>query len=284
MSPLPNPSIVDPPPTTARISPISVVRTKKDLIQALVQIKGLDWIENDFGENGDGAAGDILEALLGVPKNNLPIADAWGWELKTHRQSSSSMVSLSHKEMKTDIRKSVVSKMMLPIFGWPHQEAGSKYPSNELSLRTDIVGNRWNARGFKLRVDRDAQRVYVSYEPSMVADVFADWRDGVAERLKTIAFSEPYYDFSDFYMTIGRKFLNCFFVKYEEMRQNGAQYIRYTEAYVLENVDVESFMKGIESGDVKIEFDARTGHNHGTKMRMFEDDIPDVYSKVTRVM
>lgn len=235
-------------------------------------------------KKGDGVPGDILEALLGVPRNNLPIADASGWELKTHRNGSSSMVSLSHKEMKTDIKASVVPKMMLPIFGWPHQEAGSKYPETELSLRTDIVGDRWNVRGFKLRVDEEQQRVYVTFDPSKVSVAHLDWVTDVQERLRIIPFSEPYYDFTDFYKTIGRKFLNCFFVKCDETYLNNVQHFRYTEAYILEDVDVRSFMKGIKNGDVKIEFDARTGHNHGTKMRMSEDDIPDVYSKVTRIM
>ena len=279
----PDPIAFDPPPTVARTSPTRIF-TKKSLSDALIEIKNMGWIRNDLGKKGDGIPGDILEAYLGVPRNNLPIADASGWELKTHRNGSSAMVSLSHKEMKTDIKKSVVPKMMLPIFGWPHQEAGTKYPDTELSLRTDIVGDKWNSRGFKLNVDKGAQRVYVTFDPSKVSNDNSEWKAGVIEKMRAIPFSEPYYDFSDFYKTIGRKFLNCFFVKCDEMYSGSAQYIRFTEAYILEDVDVQRFMEGVENGDVKIEFDARTGHNHGTKMRMFEDDIPDVYSKVTKIM
>ena len=50
------------------------------------------------------------------------------------------------------------------------------------------------------------------------------------------------------------------------------------------NIDIDKFIECIESGKVKVEFDARTHHNHGTKMRMFFKDIPYAYSEVTRVM
>ena len=283
MAPPSNSISAGPHPATASPAPARLF-TKKTLSQALIDIKNRGWIPNNTGKRGDGVPGDILEALLGVPRNNLPIADASGWELKTHRNGSSSMVSLSHKEMKTDARIPVVPRMMLPIFGWPHQEAGTTYPETELSLRTDIVGDRWNVRGFKLRVDKELQRVYVTFDPSKVAPAYLGWAAAVEERLRVIPFQEPYYDFSDFYMTIGRKFLNCFFVKCDEAMINNVQHFRYTEAFILQDVDVQSFMRGIENGDVKIEFDARTGHNHGTKMRMSEDDIPDVYRNVTQIM
>lgn len=258
--------------------------TKKSLSDALCEIKALGWIRNETGKSGDGVPGDILESLLGVPRNNLPIADASGWELKTHRMSSSAMISLSHKEMKVDPKRPVVSKMMLPIFGWRHQDAGRKYPDSELSLRTDIVGDRWNSRGFILRVDESHQRVYVAFDPERVSAENGEWKEMVQERMKAIAFNEPYYEFSDFYKSIGRKFLNCFFVKCEDKSEDGKQFIHYTEAYILEDVNIDAFMKGVRAGEVKIEFDARTGHNHGTKMRMLENDLPVIYSKVTRIM
>ncbi len=279
-----NLSSAGPPPAMASPSPTRIY-TKKTLSQALISIKNQGWIPNTTGKSGDGVPGDILEALLGVPRNNLPIADASGWELKTHKNGSGAMVSLSHKEMKSDaVTRGVVPKMMLPIFGWPHQEAGLLYPATELSLRTDIVGDKWNGRGFKLEVNETEQRVYVAFDPSKVSSDNKTWKAGVEQKLQTIPFSEPYYDFSDFYKTIGRKFLNCFFVKFDETVINNVQHFQYTDAYILEDVDVRRFMKGIENGDVKIEYDARTGHNHGTKMRMFEDDIPDVYLKVTKIM
>lgn len=279
-----SPTSAGPHPATAGPAPTRIF-TKRTLSQALIDIKNIGWIPNTTGKHGDGVPGDILEALLGVPRNNLPIADASGWELKTHRNGSTSMVSLSHKEMKSDaVSRGVVPKMMLPIFGWPHQNAGTLYPITEQSLRTDVVGDRWNVRGFRLRVDPDEQRVYVTFDPAEVDPIYLFWATDVQDRLRLIPYSDPYYDFSDFYMTIGRKFLNCFFVKCDEAMINNVQHFRYTEAYILQDVDVRSFMRGIENGDVKIEFDARTGHNHGTKMRMSENDIPDVYRNVTRIM
>ena len=37
---------------------------------------------------------------------------------------------------------------------------------------------------------------------------------------------------------------------------------------MLKNVDKEKFIEAIEQGVIYVDFDARTGHNHGTKFRI----------------
>jgi hypothetical protein len=39
----------------------------------------------------------------------------------------------------------------------------------------------------------------------------------------------------------------------------------------------------IEEGDVYVDFDARTGHNHGTKFRIKQNAIPKLYAEMTRL-
>ena len=41
-----------------------------------------------------------------------------------------------------------------------------------------------------------------------------------------------------------------------------------------------NFLKGIEDGFLLVDFDDRTGHNHGTKFRLKQDRLPDLYEQV----
>lgn len=257
--------------------------TKESLIEELKTIKERGWIENTMG-NSDGVHGDILEHLLHIPTNNIPIPDASGWELKTQKKNTSSAISLSHKEPEPRELK-IVSKYLLPNYGWPHQEAGKKYPEGELSLRMTMNGKTYIDRGFKVNVNRELQRVEIEFNAAMVSPRHNEWLKGVEEKVGLGPLQiTPYYSFNDLYLTIGRKFYNTFLVRLDSKKEDGKQYFKYDEVWVLENVDIDKFLTCIEEGKVIIEFDARTGHNHGTKMRMKFKDIPLVYKRVTRVI
>lgn len=257
--------------------------TKDSLIEELRKIKERGWIENTIG-NSDGVQGDILEHLLHIPTNNIPIPDASGWELKTQKKSTSSAISLSHREPEPRQLK-VVTKFLLPNYGWPHQEAGLKYPEDEMSLRLTMNGKTYMDRGFKVKVNWELQRVEVEFNAAMVSPRHSEWLKGIEERVGLGPLSVvPYYSFHDLYLTIGRKFYNTFLVRVDTKKKNGKEFFLYDEVWVLENVDIDKFLGCIEDGKVIIEFDARTHHNHGTKMRMMFRDIPLVYKKVTRVI
>lgn len=42
-------------------------------------------------------------------------------------------------------------------------------------------------------------------------------------------------------------------------------------------------MSAIEKGFIYVDFDARTGHNHGTKFRLKQDKLPELYEIVKSV-
>lgn len=257
--------------------------TKDSLIEELRQIKERGWIENTLGHS-DGVQGDLLEHLLHIPTNNIPIPDASGWELKTQKKNTSSAISLSHREPEPR-ELGVVRNYLLPNYGWPHQEAGRLYPEGEMSLRLTMNGSTYMDRGFKVQVNRELQRVEVVFNAAMVSPRHSEWLKGIEEKVGLGPLSTvPYYSFNDLYITIGRKFYNTFLVRVDTKRENGKEYFYYDEVWVLENVDINKFLSCIEEGKVIIEFDARTGHNHGTKMRMKFKDIPLVYKRVTRVI
>ncbi|MCP4552416.1 MAG: hypothetical protein GY834_10340 [Bacteroidetes bacterium] len=53
---------------------------------------------------------------------------------------------------------------------------------------------------------------------------------------------------------------------------------------MLQNFDFSKFLDQLDAGNVLIDFDARTGHNHGTKFRMRQNCLPEVYDRVTEII
>ncbi len=85
----------------------------------------MGWIPNARHGN-QGGIGNTLEDLLEIKENNLPIPNASEWELKTQRIATTALTTLFHTEPSPQALK-LVQKMLLPLYGWAHQEAGKKY-------------------------------------------------------------------------------------------------------------------------------------------------------------
>ncbi len=91
---------------------------------------------------------------------------------------------------------------------------------------------------------------------------------------------QPYWGFDDLFHKAGTKLLNCFYIRAEVKREIHREYFWYREIMILERFGLENFLKAIEEGFVLVDFDARTGHNHGTKFRLRQDRLPDLYEHV----
>jgi len=50
---------------------------------------------------------------------------------------------------------------------------------------------------------------------------------------------------------------------------------------MLEEFDFEKFLNAIKEAKILVDFDARTGHNHGTKFRLRQNCLPMLYKKTT---
>ena len=82
--------------------------SKEELIQDFKRIESMGWIKvPKKRRRNDGSVGNLLEDLLGIPENNLPIPNAAEWELKAQRANTSSLVTLCHMEPSPRIAKLV---------------------------------------------------------------------------------------------------------------------------------------------------------------------------------
>ena len=58
----------------------------------------------------------------------------------------------------------------------------------------------------------------------------------------------------------------------------------YKKVIMLQRFSFEGFLQAIEKAIILIDFDARSGHNHGTKFRLRQTYLPTLYEKQTVVL
>ncbi len=260
-----------------------IIYTKESLIAELKAINEQGWIDSCRGGNC-GSIGNTLEDLLGIEENNLPIPNAAEWELKTQRLNTTALVTLFRSEPSPRAIK-FVPQLLLPYYGWKHENAKKKYPENELSFRQTISCKSTSDRGFQVQIDRAQKKILISFDSTKVSDRHSSWLANVEKNIGLKQLDpQPYWGFDDLFYKAGTKLLNCFFVQAEVKKDSDKYYYRYSKVQMLQKFSFEGFLRSIEIGNVLIDFDARTGHNHGTKFRMRQNCLPDFYEDITNII
>ncbi len=257
--------------------------TKESLIASLKDIKARGWIPSLRPANA-GGIGNTLEDLLGIRENNLPLPNAAEWELKCQRAGSSSLTTLFHLEPSPRALR-FVPNILLPRYGWSHQEAGLHYASSELSFRQTIHGLHRSDRGFMIDVDRDNRKVLVSFAAAAVHSRHYQWLESVELRAGLGELSpQPYWGFDDLSHKAGVKLLNTFYVEAQVKRLEGVESFHYNRILILRGFHVDSFINALVQGAVLVDFDARSGHNHGTKFRLRRNALVQLYSDIEEIV
>jgi len=258
------------------------IYTKETLIQRLREIKAMGWIIS-ARQGNVGGIGNTLEDLLGIKENNLPIPNAAEWELKCQRLETTSLTTLFHMEPSPRAMR-FVPQILLLKYGWKHQEAGTKYTADEMSFRQTITGTVRSDRGFKVVVDREQHKILISFDANAVDPRHAEWLKSVKKRVGLSELSpQPYWGFDDLEHKAGTKLLNCFYVQAKTKTERGKEYFSYEKISMLRKFSIHAFTNAIEKGYVYVDFDARTGHNHGTKFRLRQNAFPSLYSEVIEI-
>ncbi|MBI2600451.1 MvaI/BcnI restriction endonuclease family protein [Candidatus Daviesbacteria bacterium] len=257
--------------------------TKDELIKRLKKLAEMGWIPNGrFGNHG--GIGNTLEDFLEIEENNLPIPNAAEWELKSQRANTTSLTTLFHMEP-SPRAVGFVPKVLLPLYGWGHQGAGTTYNAEEMSFRQTIHGLSHSDRGFIVQIDRIAKKILVSFDASKVSEKHTKWLEGVKEKVGLGELNpQPYWGFDDLEHKAGTKLLNCFYVQAEVKTEKGKEFYWYNKAQMLQKFRFEGLLEALEKGVMLVDFDARTGHNHGTKFRLKQNRLPMLYEKVTTVV
>jgi hypothetical protein len=264
--------------------PKPIVYTKESLIEKFKAIEKMGWIPN--GRHGNvGGIGNTLEDLLGIKENNLPIANAAEWELKTQRVMTSSLTTLFHMEPSPQA-VGFVSNIFLPKYGWAHKEAGKKYGKSEMSFRQTIHGETPSDRGFMVKINRTTKKVSISFNSKKVDPRHKEWLVSVKKRVGNLneLDPEPYWGFDDLKNKAGTKLLNCFYVQAEVLKKDGKEFYHYGRVLMLRKFNFEGFLDALDDGNILVDFDARSGHNHGTKFRLRQDCLPRLYEEAKQII
>ncbi len=259
------------------------IYTKEALVARLKTLAHEGFIRNHRYRNS-GGIGNTLEDYLGIAENNLAIPNAAEWELKTQRLNTNSLITLFHVEPSPRAAK-LVPSILLPLYGWQHEEAGRRYSTSEMSFRQTIHCLSHSDRGFIVKIDRDEQKVTISFDASKVAERHKDWLVSVSQRVGLAELNpQPYWGFSDLAHKAGTKLLNCFYVQATVQKRDGEEYYWYNKVQMLRQFSFPALLDALEKGHLLVDFDARTGHNHGTKFRIRQKLLPLLYESVETIV
>jgi hypothetical protein len=241
-------------------------------------IKEMGWIRNRRSGNV-GGVGNTLEDLLEIAENNHQLPDFGLWELKSQRSNTASLLTLFHSEPKPRAAR-IVPSILLPKYGWAHQEAGSRYSDNERSFRQTISANGYSDRGFKVSIDYPANKVLISFDFSKIDNRHAEWKSNIQQNIGTnIIEPTPFWTFSEIEEKLNNKLKNLMYVSAKTKIIDGSEYFLYDQIQAFIGPSIEKFLSLLEEGALYVDFDARTGHNHGTKFRIRSIRKCDLYKR-----
>lgn len=134
-------------------------------------------------------------------------------------------------------------------------------------------------------VDRARERVIIDFDAEQVATAYHAWRDDALRRLEEpFRDNPPYWSFERVTTTAKKKLDSVLYALAAARGGRAYEEFHYERAWLLEGFILDRFLGAIEDGLVKIDFDARTGHNHGTKFRIKAVDFPDLYQDRIQVL
>lgn len=141
-----------------------------------------------------------------------------------------------------------------------------------------------------MNVNDKERKVEIIFDSSYTNERHSAWAASVKKRVGHLGNFDiiPYWGFDDLFHKAGTKLKNCFYVRADVKREgkgiNRKEYFLYNYVLKLSNFDQSKFIQAIRDGKIYIDFDARTGHNHGTKFRIRYNDIPGLYKNAEVVI
>jgi hypothetical protein len=133
-------------------------------------------------------------------------------------------------------------------------------------------------------IDEAERKVLISFNSSLVAVKHLAWLNSVEARIGLGELNlQPYWGFDDLAAKAGTKLHNCFYVQAKVRREGGEEFYHYQKILKLSRFSFEGFLQGLREGFVLVDFDARTGHNHGTKFRLRQNHLPDLYEHAEEI-
>lgn len=241
---------------------------KNKIIDAFKNVKANGWVSSHRSHNT--GIGKTLEDLMKIKENNIQEPDLYGYEIKSHRSTSKSRVSLFTLAPSSDAGNANLRDLF-----------GKDKGSGKKTLFTSIFGNRFNSYdkrlSFKLIVNREEQRVYIGV-----------YKLRGAECLN----SSVYYTFDDINNVLSLKLNKLFYAPANCRVVNKVEEFQFNSAVIYTDTSIEKFIYCIENGFIM--YDLRMGvyksgehegepHDHGSGFRIKPTDFGQLYDKCEKI-
>lgn len=229
------------------------------------EVKKMGWITSHRSHHT--GIGKTFEDAVGVVENNRDEPDLYGFEIKAHREESSSYITLCTKAPTFPYRANF---FLLNQFGTPYASSSLK------RLHTSLFTNRFNTYenrfAFRLCNDRKSQEVRIE-----IYDL----------RSKRLLDDSCGYTYEVLEQIFSKKLKNLFYVRAQSKFIGDRECFYYTSADLYIQPSFEKFLKLLDQG--KIMYDIRIGsyksgahigrpHDHGSGFRILPSDLPKLYA------
>lgn len=241
---------------------------KNKVIKEFKRIKALGFIKSR--RLNDTGIGKTFEDYLGVDENNSKDPDFAGYEIKSHRKSSSSLVTLFTKSPTLPAK---ANSLLRKKFGTPEGKLKVK------TIRTSVFSHKWNTykKEFSFKI--------VVNDKQKTIDLISKKINGIKTNIEcSWTFAEVKSAFL--------KLNSLFFVTAEREKKRVHEYFHFTNATIFNKPTFYKLIDFIKEGKVMV--DIRLGvyssgknegkaHDHGTGFRIKSNDLSLLYKDVIEV-
>lgn len=238
------------------------MKTNKDLIiDRFLEVKRLGFVPSNRGHNT--GIGKTFEDYVGVIENNVDAPDLYGFEIKSHRELSTSYVTLFTKSPAFPKR---ANSYLKDKYGepYPNNPALKKLHASMFASKYTSVYNKYN---FKLLNDRENSVVRIGiFDPAN----------------NQLVDSCVGYTYDCLEAILKKKLKNLFYVSAQTKTIGTQEHFHFNKADIFTNPTLKKFLKLIDDGVIM--YDIRIGsyssgqnygkaHDHGSGFRILEKNL-----------
>ena len=245
---------------------LDMVCNKRKMIARFREVKSMGYIPSH--RTSDTGIGKTFEDCVGVAENNINAPDLFGFEIKAHRENSSSYVTLfTRRPSFPDDANSILNTK----FGTP-------YPNNPTlnSLHTSMFANKGNTYmgkySFQLCVDQEAKKILIQVSDLQSGNILD----------KSVG-----YTFEEIEETLKNKLENLFYVSAKRQKSGGTELFLFHKADVYMHPSIERFINLLQEGEIM--YDIRIGsyksganygkaHDHGSGFRILPQSLGKLFT------
>lgn len=234
---------------------------------AFYEVKALGFVPSNRSNNT--GIGKTFEDYVGVAENNLKEPDLFGFEIKTQRNNTNSLITLFTKSPTAPQR---ANSYLRDTYGVPYD--GKPYLKRiHSSLYVDKYNNYFNQYAFRLINDRNNRVIRVgvhSIDNSKLID------------------QNVYYSYDTIERSMSKKLSNLLLVNADSKMIGGKEHFHFNKAELFYQFSLARFLDLLDEG--KIQYDIRIGsynnpekrnygrtHDHGSGFRVKAKNIYDLY-------